>query len=37
MNALALKKGTNKKSAYNLRSNYDEVIETHTNQTHPTQ
>lgn len=30
MNALAIKKGTNKKSAYNLRSTYGDQQETHT-------
>jgi len=30
MNALAIKKGTNKKSAYNLKSNHGDEVETHT-------
>ncbi len=30
MNALSIKKGTNRKSAYNLKSNYGDEIETHT-------
>jgi len=30
MNALAIKKGTSRKSAYNLRSNFSDDIETHT-------
>lgn len=30
MSTLALKKGSNRKSAYNLRANYAETIETHT-------
>lgn len=30
MNALAIKKGTNRKSAYNLRSNLSDALETHT-------
>ena len=30
MSALKIKKGTTSKSAYNLRSNYDDLIERHT-------
>ena len=30
MSALKIKKGTTSKSAYNLRSNYDDTIEKHT-------
>lgn len=30
MNALAIKKGTNKKSAYNLKASYGDEVETHT-------
>ena len=30
MNALSIKKGSTRKSAYNLRASYEEVLETHT-------